>query len=201
MSGESPHERMAAALDEDDAELLCAAAWLHDVGYAPQLEDVDQARARWYASHLRRHPPAAHFGRGRGDDGEVRQADHLDPRRPRPSRRNEHRHRGRADAAVDVDGREMVETDIADIRDTREPNPDERAVPAPRGAHPTVDETANDVARAQLALQEIENRRRYEQAAEAVQSDELTQWDADDRADTDGSTDADQSTDEAVLER
>jgi hypothetical protein len=31
---------MAAALDEDDAELLCAAAWLHDVGYAPELVDV-----------------------------------------------------------------------------------------------------------------------------------------------------------------
>lgn len=46
---------MATALDEDDAELLCAAAWLHDVGYAPELVDV--------AFH---HLDGAHFLRERG---------------------------------------------------------------------------------------------------------------------------------------
>lgn len=30
-------ERMAAALSRGDGELLCSAAWLHDIGYAPDL--------------------------------------------------------------------------------------------------------------------------------------------------------------------
>jgi hypothetical protein len=216
-------------LDDDQIELLRgaseeAASDADQAGrIAGELEDVDQARASWYAETAVARDHAHRAGaelRARGIDPEspddrVTADEWIEAHRAEQADTDLHReitedyeldHHERADdtvddVAADVDEQDTVETDVADIRDTSAPNPDERAAPATREEHPTVDETANDVARAQLALQEIENRRSYEQAAEAARADELTQWDADDRVDTDGSTDADQPTDEAVLER
>jgi len=81
----------------------------------------------------------------------------------------------------------VIETNVADIRDTAEPDSTERADPAQRHRVPTADETAAAVARAQAALAEIEARRAADAEREARDAEhpqrreELTRWAEQDR--------------------
>ena len=82
----------------------------------------------------------------------------------------------------------ILETAVADVRDTSVPDTTEAQDPAQLRRVPTADETAAAVARAQTALAEIEARRETdaardaEHAAAAIRRDELTRWAEQDRA-------------------
>ncbi len=200
------------------------------VRVAGDLEAVDAARARWYAETAVTRDHAHRAGaelRARGIDPEApddrvtadewieaHRAEQADADRHREITEDYELHDDPAaatdtvtgaatDAATDIDDRQ-VETDVPDIRDTSTPDPAERTDTARRERHPTLDETAEDVTRAQLALREIAHRRQYEQTVEADRADELRRWDADaDAAEAAGDTASDVNSDAEVdvLER
>lgn len=78
----------------------------------------------------------------------------------------------------------QVEPPVRDIREISTPDPGEHADPAQRRRVPLPDETAATVARAQLALTEIDARQQAE-AAENARLAELTQWSHDAHTDDD----------------
>jgi conjugative relaxase-like TrwC/TraI family protein len=203
----------------DDASETAAADAEEAGRVAEGLEEVDQARARWYAETAVARDFAHRAGaelRARGIDPEsaddrVTADEWIEAHRAEQSDADRHReitedyeldNHDQAEDTTEIPDERPVETDVADIRDISEPNLDERSAPEPRAGYPSLDETAEDVARAQLALQEIENRRRYEQAAaETARSDELARWDGDDHAAGANASDADSESDERVLDR
>jgi len=99
----------------------------------------------------------------------------------------------------------VVETAVADIRDTTGPDTTERTDPAQRHRVPTADETAAAVARAQAALVEIEARRaaaaeRHARDAEQTQRrEELTRWAEQDRAAEPAAAHDDQADDDTMM--
>ena len=102
----------------------------------------------------------------------------------------------------------VIETNVADIRDTAEPDSTERADPAQRHRVPTADETAAAVARAQAALAEIEARRAADaerearDAEQAQRREELTRWaEQDHAAEPAGAHDEQADDDTMVLQR
>ncbi|MEU8369058.1 HD domain-containing protein [Micromonospora tulbaghiae] len=72
------------ALERDDADLLCAAAWLHDIGYSPDIRDTgfhSLDGARWLldqgldyrlAALVAHHSCASYEADGRGLGAELR---------------------------------------------------------------------------------------------------------------------------------
>jgi hypothetical protein len=183
------------------------------------LEEVDQARASWYTETAVARDNAHRAGaelRARGIDPEapddrVTADEWIESHRVEQADADQHReitedyelddHDRAVDGApVNLD-EQLTETDVADIREVSTPGPGERAAPVRRDGFPTLDETAENVARAQLALHEIENRRQYEHTAETVRADELTRWDANDHATDDTQDPADADSDVDVLER
>jgi len=81
----------------------------------------------------------------------------------------------------------ILETAVPDVRDTSAPDATEVAEPAQLRRVPTADETAAAVARARVALTEIESRREAdaareaEDAAQGQRRDELARWAEEDR--------------------
>ncbi|MGD9525202.1 MobF family relaxase [Pseudonocardia sp.] len=165
---------------------------------ASALEVADRARARWYTDTAVTRDKAERSAaelRARGVDP-YDTTDHVTA--------EEWLDAARADQAVEEIVREIRDEyelhDAADapsahheehldVRDRSTAHPSERIDPAERRRFPTLDETAEAVARAQVALTEIEERHRIdaERAAreteEAMRAEELARWS--DEADSD----------------
>ena len=209
-------------IDDDDIDLLRevsedVATEAEDAALAAVgLAEVDQARAQWYAETAVTRDNAHRAGaelRARGNDPEApddrvtadewieaHRAEQAEVDRNREITEDYELHDEPTDAVTDV-AEQQVETDVPDIRDTSTPDPTERTDVARRDGHPTLDETAEDVTRAQLALREIENRREHEQAVESDRADELGRWDAESEDADMTSADVDSDAEADVLER
>ncbi|WP_132421547.1 hypothetical protein [Pseudonocardia endophytica] len=187
-----------------------------------ELGEVDEARSHWFAETAVTRDNAHRAGaelRARGVDPEapdrVTADEWIEAHRAEQAETDRHREitedyelsdHPTNQRAADVEeaddvAEQVAETDVPGIRELSAPQADERADTSTRAGIPTLDETAEDVARAQVALQEIEQRRRYEQTVEADHADDLAAWDADDRADGTGHDDADTDGDVDVLHR
>jgi hypothetical protein len=169
-----------------------------------ELERADEARARWFAhtavTRDNAHRAAAEL-RARGVDPDDT-IDHVSAQ--------EWLDAHRADQAADDAEREIHEPDLHDpgralppvaieedddIRAASKPDPTERSDAVERRRIPTIDETAQAVARAQAALAEIEARhhadaeRAAREAEEVARAEELARWaEHDDTATADDQT-------------
>ncbi|QJY45130.1 MobF family relaxase [Pseudonocardia broussonetiae] len=207
----------APGLDEADAVRLRAdaAAAAREAeqlaARAAVLEDADQARGRWFVHTAVTRDNAHRAGtelRARGIDPDhptdritadewlaLHRAEEADADRDREIR-DEHELYG-SDIERIADPADAAETAVPDVRDLSTAHPSERTDRAERRRIPTIDETAEAVARAQLALAEItarteaENRgvardaefeqivelaRHAEPVAEVDDSDELSRY-------------------------
>jgi conjugative relaxase-like TrwC/TraI family protein len=194
-----PHER--EQLRKATAETVRAAAEL--AGQVEQLELADQVRASWYAETAVGREYAARARAAlelRGVDVDspedrvtseewlrVHRAEHTEAEQTReirdgdlyePAEQIEHR-----PAAA---GEELL-TDVPDIREVSEPDPDERVDPAERRRVPRVDETAQIVERARDAVAEIDARATLtepeqtdDEFDEYTRASDLNRWAGDD---------------------
>jgi len=186
----------AQRLRDDAAKAQAAADALAE--RVADLDAADLARARWYADTAATRDAAA---RARGAL-EARGVDPDDPAEQvtagqwlaahRADQAAEDAHRDIDDVAVYDSAAEAdhaaalaaaegprLETAVADVREVSRPDATEHADPQERRRVPTVDETAEAVARAQAALAEIAARREADaarEADEATRRDELTRW-------------------------
>ncbi len=211
---DAEHLRAAAAEAERTAQELAERA--------AELENADDARAAWYVhtavTRDNAHRAAAEL-RARGIDVDdtsdrVTAADWLDAHQAAEAEEDQHRDVHPDDVADDellhnAQAAEQLDAAAPDIRDTSTPERTEDRDPVVRHRVPTVDETADAVARAQASLREIEARQAADaeraaaeaarQAEEQARADELAQW-----ANTDTDTEtADTSSEQEgpVLER
>jgi hypothetical protein len=207
-TAEADHETDAERRDQLRRAAVESAA-LADVldWQAAQLKKADETRARWYAhtaatraAEQRARVELSARGVDTNDDQRDTTADHwLDAHRADQAAEDQYREitdeHDLTDiaAAREADQREAepvassdaAETDVADIRDQaareakREPQ-----VERDWTRVPTVDETADAIARAQRALAELEARTAAEQRRDAEEDRErkLARWHADDRA-------------------
>jgi hypothetical protein len=195
--------RAETVQDPDDAQRLrddAAKAQAEADALAERVADLDAAdlaRARWYAATAATRDAAT---RARGalevrgidpddPDERVNAAEWLAAHRAEQAAEDAHREIDEATVYDPVQDGErapqyeaegpQLETAVADVRDVSQPDAAEHADPQQRHRVPTVDETAEAVARAQAALAEIAARREADatrEAEETTRRDDLDRW-------------------------
>ncbi|MGH3983187.1 MAG: hypothetical protein ACRDST_11005, partial [Pseudonocardiaceae bacterium] len=198
-------QRAAATTESEHAEKLRAEAATARVTaralaqQVAQLEVADEIQARWY-THTAPTRNAAERARvvlgKRGIDlnepaEKVSAQEWLDAHREADAAEDPHRKicdeselsdtgwervRAEADRLADP-STHHVETAVADIRDTAEPDAAEYADPNQPGGLLSADQSAAAVDRARQAVAEVETRRRYDQSREAddaLRNEQLT---------------------------
>ena len=191
-----------AALRADAARARTEAETL--TGRAAELETADAARGAWFAATAATRDVAERARaelKARGvdldDPGERVTADEwLAAHRGEQLVDNADREVRDEHELADTNHAELArvaaedtaETDVSDVRDTTTRAATESTDPAERRRVPTADETAEAVARAQVALAEIAARAEADAAREArdaedhARREELTRWAEQDRA-------------------
>lgn len=154
------------------------------------LEVADRARARWYTETAVTRDKAERSAaelRARGVDphdagDRVTAEEWLDAARADQAADETDREIGDEFELHDAAGRPCATEEHLDVRDSGAAHPSERVDPAERWRVPTLDDTAEAIARAQIALAEIEERhavdaeRAAREAEEAVRAEEPARW-------------------------